>query len=120
MPRPLSACTAVMAGRRMRRPYAALATAPAGRRRCYEFGGCRGGACLACFLLGQKIGGVQGTKTGRSVRPVSHHHSTSSGRRRAKQPVCAPDLGDGLRVAFKERRAAPILIWRYLTETAGG
>src|SRR5436309_3885691 len=38
-----------MAGRRMRRPYAALATAPTGRSRCYEFEVCRGEACLALF-----------------------------------------------------------------------
>jgi hypothetical protein len=33
----------------MRRPYAALATAPTGRSRCNEFEVCRGEACLALF-----------------------------------------------------------------------
>jgi hypothetical protein len=71
------------------------------------------------LLAGQKIGGYRGQKP---VGAYDRFHTTiqrpaGEGERNNR---CARQIwGDGLRVAFKERRAAPILIWRYLTETAG-
>ena len=71
------------------------------------------------LLAGQKIGGYRGQKP---VGAYDRFHTTiqrpaGEGERNNR---CARQIwGDGLRVAFKERRTAPILIWRYLTETAG-